>query len=400
MRGILFALLVWPIVWPADAKVIVIFDIDGTIFNDKGPDAAWRTPWLLKRIEQMHSLFQQPPNQPISVELTDPDQIRYYRQKMGLPFGAPGPLRVKIQMPEQIAVSYDEFYRLQEGWAKSETIAGDLKPALLAYDPLRPKKERLIIPGYYRTFDLTFKYYRESRRPPGQSYPVNDYIEARERARLLGAPYTYKGRAFPLYQAMMSNPETVLNAQRSTSRGHSQAEYWALDDRMVLEGDIASARGPNGERPIVHSLSQPDARTYGETLVQKKVAVVRGSVEAQFRSAGSRHRELHPDARRAASGEQIELNTVIVPEDEPYYVAAIAEEMVNLSASYFSDRVKLVLFNCGSDHEVAEARFPWRWTVFFARQARAATESEIEAWLHPNGCEAGLLGPTESEPKR
>lgn len=376
------------------AKVVGLFDIDGTLNNDKGSSSAWRTPWLLKRLDHMHSLFQQSPNKPIEVELTDAKQIAYYNQRFGTHHDVNTPVRVAINLPQQIAVSYDEYSKYQELWAKSETVAGALKPILLDYDPLRQNKERLIIPGYFRIFDLTFKYYRE-RSGGGKNYIVQDYEQGKQRVQALGAPFEWKGRAFALFQAFMAHPETVLNAQRFTSRGHRSEEYWQWDDHMVADGEIAFATGPDGKRPIVHSLSQPEARIYGQSLVEKKVQVVKGAAEALFRTTAPKHKELAPDAERAAQGIEVETHTVIVAEDEPSYVAAIANYMVNLSGSYFADRIKLVLFNTGSDEEVAQSRFPWRWTVITGRDGRPATEAEIQKWHEPkqldgDGCETRL----------
>lgn len=395
MGGVRFSLLVLVLFSQVcTAKVVGLFDIDGTLNNDKGPSSSWRTPWLLKRIDHMHSLFQQSPNKPVEVELTEPEQISYYNQRFGTLHDLNTPVRVSITLPQQIAVSYDEYSKFQELWAKSETIAGALQPILLDYDPLRQNKERLIVPGYYRVFDLTFKYYRE-RSAPGKNYLVQDYDQAKARANALGSPFEWKGRAFALFQAFMAHPETVMNAQRFTSRGHRSEEYWAWDDQMVSDGEIAFATSLDGKRPIVHSLSQPEARIYGQSLVEKKVQVVKGAAEALFRTTAPRHKELAPDQDRAARGIEVDTHTVIVAEDEPSYVAAIADYMVNLSGSYFADRIKLVLFNTGSDEEILRSRFPWRWTVITGRGGRPATEAEIQKWHEPkaldeNSCESRL----------
>lgn len=375
----------------ASAKVVGLFDMDSTLFEDRGLYAAWITPWILKRVEQLHSTFQQLPNRGIEVELTTPEQIAYYNEEYKTMLPTDTPVRVTLNLPDQITVSTNEYNRLEWELARGEKILGGLKPVLLDFDPVFPDRELLIIPGYYRIFDQTFKYYRESTGSRQKNYLLLNLEAAKERAKILNTStkdgsYRWQGPAFPLFQTMMSSPETVSNVIRFTSRGHRLKDYWAFDDQLVKEGLIKFSKAAGGERPLVHSLSQPEARVYGNSLVEKKVDVVRNTILALYYSAGKKHSELDKYGKMRA------VHTLIVAEDDPAYVDAIANLMLAMSGNLFADRVKLVLFNTGLEEEVRNSANPQRWTVFFqGRHVRPALPEEIEFWHKPS-CEALLAG--------
>lgn len=373
------------------AKVVGLFDFDGTLVEDRGPGATWVTPWVLKRLEQLHTGFQQLPNRPVEVTLSDPQQIDYYNRRYGTQFPLNSSVRVSLSLPDQIHVSYDEYHRLEADLAKGEAVFGGLRAVLLNPDPLLPDRELLIVPGYYRSFDLTFKYYRESTGLRAKNYIRADLLQARERTRLLGDDSHWQGYAFPLFQAFMANEISVSNVQIFTSRGHKQTDYAGLWDELVRGGEIGVSKGRGGVRPIVHSLSRPEARIFGRTLAEKKVQVVRGVLESLYHSSGPKH---WVENRSGAALR----HTLIIAEDEPSYVDAIAQFLLNMSGSYYADRIEMVLVNTGSDLDVQNAKFPYRWTRFEAgRRVRPATEVETANWQDPHfHLMTSKLSPSES----
>lgn len=359
------------------AKIVGLFDFDGTLVEDRGPVATWITPWVLKRLEQLHTGFQQLPNQPVEVTLNDPLQIEYYNRRHGTQFPLDRSVRVSLDLPEQIHISYDEYHRLEGDLAKGEAVFGGLRPVLLNPDPMRPERELLIVPGYYRSFDLTFKYYRESTGLRPKNYLRADLLQARERTRLLGGASHWQGFAFPLFQAFMANEISVSNVQIFTSRGHKLTDYSGLWDELARGGEIGVSKGKGGIRPLVHSLSRPEARIFGRTLAEKKVQVVRAVLESLYHSSGPKHWVEN------RSGPALR-HTLIIAEDEPSYVDAIAQFLLNMSGSYYADRIEMVLVNTGSELEVKNAKFPYRWARFEpGRRVRAATEAEIANWHDP-----------------
>jgi hypothetical protein len=377
VRGVLLSLAtILPIT--SGAKVVGLFDFDGTLTHDRGSGPGWVTPWILKRVEEMHTTYQQYADGPIDVTLTSQPQIEYYNSRNSTHAPINQPARVKLRMPEQILISYDEYYRYQLMFAKGEGYLGSLTPVLLDYDPMFPERELLIVPGYYRTFDLTFKYYREGTGARPSNYLNRDFRSALERTRRLGDGFSWKGKAFPLFQSLMASPETVQDVQIFTSRGQSSREHRAFWRSLASTGEIAHVRGPEGQWPIVHALGSPESRIYGRTLSEKKVDVVRNVLNSLYHSAGSKHLELNKNGKIART------HTLIVAEDEPSYVDAIANYLFEMSGGYYADRVKVVLFNTGQDEEIPHARFPNRWTVFLpGRQARPAYETEIQQWHNP-----------------
>lgn len=374
-----------------EAKVYGLFDFDGTIVRDRGEQATWITPWLLKRVEQLHSTAQRAPNKPLEILLTDTRHIAYYNARAGESHPLDQPLKVSLQMPEQLGVSYDEFIRLEPFLARGESILGGLRPVLLNPDPLFPERNLLIVPGYYRLFDSTFKYYREAASFRHKNYLRENFIQARARQKLSDPDKTWKGEAFELFAAFMAHPSTVGNAQIFTSRGHQPREYKELWEEMARAGEIKNARTVDGRYLTAHSLSQPEARIFGRALAERKVQVVKNVMSSLFYSSGERH-EIQNSRGKA------QVHTLLIAEDEPSYVDTIAQYLLDVSGGYYADRVEIVLLNTGTDEEIAKARFPFRWTRFEpGRRAMAATPEQIANWLDPEfhlyaaGCESSLV---------
>jgi len=377
LRSIFFFVVVLQWIPFAEAKVYGLFDFDGTIARDRGTGAAWITPWLLKRVQDVHSTIQQVPNQPIQLPNSS-SEVRVYLEAMGQA-DVPGSLRVVL--PEQIGISYDEFRRLEPKLAQGNAILNGLHPVLLDHDPVFPNRPRLIIPGYYHVFDHTFKYYRESTGLKRKNYLLRDYESARARMKIRESGYSWKGEAFALFQAFMGNAETVSNAQVFTSRGHGSEDYLELWDRLAQDGEIQFSRTLQGTSLITHSFGRPDSRVFGRSLTEKKVKVVAARLESIYHSAADSQRHEIQDA----SGLSRYGHTLIVAEDDPTYVENIANFLLDASGNYFADKVELALLNTGTPEEVEAARFPYRWTRFEpGRRALEVTPNQIAQWIDPS----------------
>lgn len=371
----------------AHGKIVGIFDVDGTLNRDKGPGAAWITPWLLKRVERLHSVAQQSPNGSVQVELSEPAQIEYYNNRYNTTHPTDLPVIVPISLPDILPISFDEFSQIEASIAKDEGVLGSLRPTLLKFDPVYPQRQLLVIPGYYRIFDLTFKYYREAANR-SNNYLLRDLRNARKRVTLLGEAAVWKGPAFALFQAMMDSQDTVLNVNRFTSRGQSESDFWEADEDMVLNGEIKHSKGRDGRRPKNYLLSRPESRLFGKNLATEKLEVIKEILRSLYHSAGEKHFERIDNKDRMRM-----IHTLIVAEDEPAYVEPIAEYFLNMSSGYYADQVKLVILHTGSDEQVKNASFPYRWTVFMpGHRARPATRDEIEFWhrTRASNCEQEL----------
>lgn len=372
----------------AHAKIVALFDKDGTLNHDRGPDSAWVTHWLLKRVEGVYSVAQQVPNKKVSVRLTEPAHIEYFKQNIGTTIlsETSNGMEVRLSLPDQLRLSFEEYQRIEKSLSHAidneASPLGDVRPFLLDFDPVNPGRERLIVPGYYRKFDSTFKYYRASTGGKTKNYIINDYEDAKNRLRFLGPGYTWKGRAFPLFKALMSHPSQIRNVHIFTSRGHRIADYHAFFDRLQEDGEIAYSKSDLGEKPVIHSLNLPESRIYGTNLTEKKVTAVKHVLDALYQSAGDKHWE---PANMQGELVATKIHTIIVAEDDPAYLDAIAMHMFDASGGYLGNQVKLVLFNTGTDDEVSKARFNHRWTVFYSpRKYRAATQAEIDFWTAEN----------------
>lgn len=375
--GLSLLLLVSP--FAANAKIVRILDFDGSIVNDHGPTATWITPWVLKRVEELHTTLQQAPNESITVDIVDPEQIAYINQKHGKDFELNKPLRWSLQLPETLQISYDEYVRFQNEWAASEASIGGLKPVLLNADPLHPERERLILPGYYREFDSTFTYYRSSSS--GENHLLPQFEEAEARAAALGAPATWKGQGFDYLVAGLSQSSTVQDVHVLTKRGQKAKEFYELFDKMKSKGLFRYSVSADGKRPDIIALSLPEARIHGRSTVEQKVNAVRNIFESTVRSAGSKHMELSVDSTGRSTSEKKPGHVLLIVEDEPAIFDGFIEMALKLSGGISGDQVKIVLVNAGSDEDVRRSRFPYRTVVISAgRQVREALPEEIGAW--------------------
>lgn len=334
------------------ARVVYLLDFDGTIVNDHGPQAAWRTPWILKRLDHIHTLIESNPQ--------------------------------KLNLPEQIEVSFDEYRRLAPLLAKEEGLPGDFNPFLLDIEPLDPDRHRLILPGYYRVSpDITFTRYRP--HPKALSYLLQDTKDAEKRTRLSQGELTWKGRAFPLLQQALSASDTVHNLVIHTARHHTDEEFslWLahLKKRRLIRH--MESLSPS-RRPRLISLNEPESLALGRSLSEKKGNVVVSVAQQML---------ISPEPTHIENG--VSRHTLIVGEDDPRHVEMIRKNLEWLSSDHrFSHNIKFVFFHTGTDGEVRSARWPWRWTVFERGFGREANPSEVEFWTSgsPTPCETQMKG--------
>lgn len=358
-----------------------VIDFDGTINHDQGADAAWRTDWILVRINARSVGGQ-------------PSVLEY------APFAEDGE---GPELPATFAVSYGEYRQYASKLGKEGDVLGDLREFPLTADPLWKARPKTFIPGYYRVSpDVTFQRFRPHPKTM-ESFLLEDFDAAVARAKASKGAARLTGRAFPLLVAALTSPLSS-GVVVSTSRWHLDWEWRTLlDERLWTAGlfkNFGFKKKPKELRPYrVHSLSGPDGIYYsrGAALAPKKAEVV--SIEADALLNGplrmQKHEELVVDPVGARNGETALVNTLIVPEDDPVYVAAVGARMAKLSGDLgYAQNIKFVLFNAGSDADVAGGRWPWRWTVFHQGFGRAALEEEIALWTGqpPESCQALLAG--------
>lgn len=363
------------------AKVVFLSDVDGTWNNDERPDAAWITPVILKRKNsRLESGFQQPANKPMEVMLSEKEHIEYYNRIHNIVTDdVTTPRRVTLWMPNLIRVTNVDFMELQKSIAKSDSDGGDLHPFMLQFDPLYPERELLIVPGAYKEFDDTYKYFRGTTARRGKNYPLDHLKQAIEREKLWaarGETKTWKGPAYELAKAFYSSPDTVQNFYRFTLRGGEARDYYAMDDYLVEIGEYGYSKSSDGKRGAIYFGNNPESIFYGHTNREVKVNVPLSVLRAMRRTSGDRHWE------RQADGSFKLTHTLIVGENDPVNFDQIYRLMARESGGYY-EGVKLVTLNTGMDHIVEKARAPRAYTVIEPnRQSRPATPQEIWDWHH------------------
>ncbi|PWU21684.1 MAG: hypothetical protein C5B49_02180 [Bdellovibrio sp.] len=371
MRILIFFGLTWLTV--AQAKTVYLFDFDGTLVNDRGPTASWITPWVMKRIDKLHTVLQSSPKKPIPVELKDPAQIAYVNERFGLGHDPGKPLRWDLELPEALQISSEEFMKFQQLWGTREGMLRSLEPVLLNPDPLHPERERLILPGYFRLFDLTFLFYRSSQ----ENHLLKFYKEAVERAKAWGPPYTWKGRAFELFAEAMARPETVQDVTVFTAGGQDPGDFYALFDQWKADGHIRNSTGIGGRRPTVLPLSSPESRVFGEELTEQKVTVLRQRFESLVRSAGEPHL-IEGSGALAQAG-----HLLVTAEDIPGIFEALRQKELSLSGGRGADQVAMLLANCGSEEEVERAGKPRALLITKERSEQAVSAERVMSLVRP-----------------
>lgn len=369
---------------PAFAKVVGIFDVDGSVNNDEGPDAAWVTPYILQRVDEIDSMWQQTPMRTVTIDLTTPEQIGYYNLKYKTSYPVDSRrVRVSVNLPHQITMSFADFNEYEGQFSRAGEGHGGLTPILLTFDPLFPNRELLIVPGYYAKFTDTYKYYREGTGLRKKNYLLENLKSSQERQALLasrGAVTTWKGLAFPLLKEFMSSPDTVPNVTISSLRGQRARDYFATDDYLVEIGEFNFSKSKDGRRPQVFFHNQPESRRWGRSGTEKKVKIPKRTLDALRRSAGAKHWE------RQADGTFRKMHTLIVSENDPTHLYNISQLFMDESGDRLAGRVKLVIFNATNSFfvdRIKNALFPDRWTVIEpGRRPRPATEQEIYDWHH------------------
>jgi hypothetical protein len=361
------------------ARTLYLLDFDGTITDDQSPLSSWRTPWILRRIDRLRSLLQ------------------------------PNPAR--LELPQTIEISYREYRQLARLLGKGDGQINSLQPITLAPDPLHPEKETEIIPGYYAVDEhISFKYYRPARRRY-YSYLVNHLEEAVKRTQILNddlvgrlgreplpeEKYKWKGLAFPLVQLALSNPETVTDLVVMTARWHAEWEFQKFLKTLRDLGEIqyvhGSDRGRRRVLPRFHSLAEPESLQFGRHgLGSKKANVVMAEAAQLLNSPANFHEELSADPVEAAKGVRRSTHAMIVGEDDPRFVDSIRKTLEALSGElYYSHKIKFILLNTGSDEDLKQARWPWRWTVFHLGFGREATLDEVAQWTGRSVCAQALI---------
>lgn len=350
-----------------------VIDFDGTINHDQGADAAWRTDWILVRINA---------------------------RTVG---GQPSVLEHGADLPATFPITYGEYRRYASKLGKEGDVLGDYRLYPLFADPLWKARPAEFRPGYYRvSTDVTFARFRPHPEAD-KSYLLEDFDDAVKRAKASKGALRVTGRAFPVLAAALTNPLSsgvVVSTSRWQLDWEWQELFFERMWRAGLFGKLGIKRKPREFPPLrVHGLSGPDGLLYarGPALAAKKAEVISLEAEAllngPFRT--QKHEELVVDPVGARNGEKAMMNVLIAPEDDPVYVAAIGQRMAKLSGDFgYAQNIKFVLFNAGSDADVAGGKWPWRWTVFHQGFGRPAYEEEIATWLDRPAadCKALLAG--------
>lgn len=369
IKWILSVLFFTFISFNGNAKTVYLLDFDGTVVSDGESTSSWKTPWVLVRINKLHSA----------------SQLSYIDSR---------------NLPDTIEISYGEYLELAPLIGKDEGQVGSLIPVQMDSDAFL-KRPKTILPGLYRISpESTFRFYKTG--PNGENYLTKHLDEALFRAESRNySKKSWQGRAFPLLQAALSHPQSVGNVYHTTAREQSQEELNEFYSRLYELGLVKFAEGLDSRgrvsTPKIISLESPQSILFGRSLSNRKANLPLEMARQLLVTPDSKHKELSVREKDAIAGITKEMHTLIVGEDHPQYVRLIGQQMKELSAdSHFRSDIKFVLFNAGSDSDVSGSEWPYRWIVFENGFARQAIAQEISSWLKSDGSCSGLLGGNKS----
>lgn len=374
----------------SSAHTRYVLDFDGTFVQDQGPNAAWRTDWILVRTDKRHSHLQPNPSAPINLFI--PSENGTVRE-------------VAVQHPELLHISFSDYRKISRFLASDDGLLGNLDtrhPFHLTPDPLRlhPDQPEWILPGIYRVEPaITFDRFQTIGRR-FEVHPLDhDARNAFRRMEISSQRYQIEGPAFRLAQGALSDPRKPNRLSFFTARGleHSDLLNYVLGpfyQRGLLPND------PSTMGVTLLSLGDPkNLSLLGKGSTEKlKVSAVHIEALQMLQTPRNAHFELSPDPRAAARGEYVKMNTLVVAEDDLVHIQNVGTYMAELSMRpEFKKNVKLVLLQSVVDDSDLNRRWPQRWTVFYDGRGRPATQGEIDIWERGEEPESPCQGQLETE---
>lgn len=334
----------------SEAKYIYIFDFDGTLVDDSRVNSSWKTPWILRKIDQVRSSAQL--NQSL------------------------------VQASDNIEISAGEYITYMGQWSVGNGSIGSSKEVKLIKDPYLKRPESIIPGHYYVDPNLTYKFYRSNA--DGINYLVTNLQEAQARIKNQKLdPLDFTGPAFSVFQTAMADPLTVGDVHIFTARNQSAEEFQTFFDQLKLFGLIENSAGLNRRglvtMPTVHQLQGIESILYGRSLTEGKKNVVDRIVKL----ATNTNSPTSFDYSAENPSEIVSTHTIIVAEDDPINIKVLIQLMTELSHGHSTRNLKLVLMNTASESILVRNPFPnnQRWLVFNHGFVRAATEKEINNYI-------------------
>ncbi len=360
-----------------------MFDLDGTLFNDHGSQAAWRTDWVLVRVDSRHSALQDDPSQPITLKIPVAGNTE----------------EISVLHPPELRVSYGEYRTMRNLLADGDGHLGSLDvrhPIKISPHPYLVNQPVWILPGLYRIDPaITFQRYQiVGRQFRGNTPLLEDYLQAVElsaRTALSENPLHWEGPAFKRFQTLCSNKKNRDVIAVNTARGVSREQMNELFARMVRDGVIKYS--PESLGYTLHAAGDPSTMAiYGRGPVEhRKSKAVELEAKQLLRAPFKKHLELAVDLKRARLGLKDLLHVLIVHEDDSTHSTNIGNLMSELSMrGEYKFNIKFIL------HQVMDAHRSDRWkfeyTVFSSGIGREALPSEIEDLNKETACASLLDG--------
>ena len=365
----------------SNAAIRYVFDFDGTIVNDHEENAAWRTDWILVRVDKRHSALQQNPAAPIKIKIN----------------GSLGPDEFYVQYPARLYVSYAEYKMMQSQLAKGDADFGNLdpeKPIQISPHPTLTDQPIWILPGLYRVEPaVTFERFQMI----GENYEISPLMEdamaadrREQQSKSRPNPLKVAGPGFEMFRNVVENPNNRHLISFNTARGFTKEQLDELFTYWVRTGRLK--RHPNKSDYTLHSAGDPslfDRYDRGE-LHKLKVKAIELEAHQILKAPFKKHLEYTPRLTLGETPKQALMNTLLFSEDDTVHATNVGLLMATLSnRSEFKFSVKFVLRQV--DSQKRSPRFPYEYTVFYDGLYREALPEEIALW-NSGDCSSFLEG--------
>lgn len=270
----------------------------------------------------------------------------------------------EINSPAEITVSWADYERLKPYLSKTmEGQGGTVGKKIKLTDG------RTFEPAhFYVRNDDSFKYFFEG--PKGENYLLQDYLRAKA---VRGKAGKWKGKAWGVFQMLMSDPQTAQDTGFITMRAHSKKEWNEFFEQLIKDGEIKYA--PNLDMIVCIPRPENDRYTYYYKSDERMMAKV-NFLEEYIQMLG-RVEVADADYRLGPDGKSYgQYSQLIVAEDNQQVHKAFAQ-LFQKYAQGKQFKIKFGLINTGYQSEVDETRMP-RFTFFENNgTARRATVEEV-----------------------
>ncbi len=327
---------------------VLVTDFDGTLMSEI--NSPWQPYYILEKIESLHSAIQ-------------------YTE-------------IHEKIPSSFPITIEEFHQMEHLLGLAGKIK-TLEEVKLKEDFLFKDRPLTIIPGYYTINESTS--YDRFRFHENKNYLVEDLLLAFDRQKKQKTNKNFYGLTYDIASWLMKNP-LKGDLAIHTARAQNHANFDQFFETLLKNDHLTQI----SHQFRLHALSSVDSRTYGRTLLDKKVGAIDIEVKQlslkPIRNKGKGF--IHVEKQKSIQGERENKHLMIVAEDHPEYADALFKKVQKSSQeNLYRHKIKFVFIHAGRDKYIEDDKTfdGYRILVFNNGFFRPITDVELieELNMHP-----------------